>query len=158
MMTFLLSGVVFGLSAGLTPGPLLTLVVSETLRHGTKEGTKVSIAPLLTDLPIVSFTLFILSRMSDIQPVIGGIFLLGSLFLVYLGYENLSFKGIDFDLEHIKPQSLKKGVVANFLNPHPYLFWLSIGAPMVLKASRMHVSFAIFFISASILDINAFDV
>ncbi|MFQ6093310.1 MAG: LysE family translocator [bacterium] len=146
-ITFLLSGVVLGLSAGLAPGPLLTLVVSETFRHGTKEGIKVSMAPLLTDLPIVLFTLFILSPLSNIQPVLGAIFLLGSAFLVYLGYESISFKGVDLDLEHAKPQSLKKGVVANFLNPHPYMFWLSIGAPMVLKALSIGVSSAVLFIS-----------
>ena len=61
--SFLFSGVVFGLSAGLSPGPLLTLVISETLKHNAKEGIKVSIAPILTDLPIVMITILVLSRL-----------------------------------------------------------------------------------------------
>ena len=69
-ITFLLSGVVFGLSSGVTPGPLLTLVISETLKHGKKEGIKVAIAPLLTDLPIVLVTIFILSRLKETLPVL----------------------------------------------------------------------------------------
>ena len=144
-VAFLFSGVVFGLSGGLSPGPLLTLVISETLKHGAKEGVKVSIAPLLTDLPIVLITLFILSRLADILPLLGVISLLGSAFLIYLGFESLSFKGVDVDAEQIRPQSIKKGVMTNFLNPSPYMFWFTIGAPLLLKALDVSaVSGAIF--------------
>jgi len=121
------------------PGPLLTLVISETLKHGVKEGIKISIAPLLTDLPIVCFTIFILAGLSHIHPLLGVIALLGCLFLVYLGYESISFKGIELEVERARPQSIKKGVIVNFLNPSPYIFWLTIGAPLVLKA--FHASF-----------------
>ena len=147
-MTYLISGIVFGLSAGLAPGPLLTLLVSETIKYGTKEGTKVALAPLITDLPIVLVAIVVLSRLSDIQSLLGTIFLLGAAFLSYLGYESLTFKGVDLEADLVQPQSLKKAVVANFLNPHPYMFWISIGAPTVLKASGIHVSLAVVFVSA----------
>jgi len=128
--SFLFSGVVFGLSAGLSPGPLLTLVISETLKHDVKEGIKVSIAPILTDLPIVMFTILVLSilvlsRLSNMLTLLGLVSLLGSAFLIYLGYEGISFKGVDIDVEQAKPQSIRKGVIANFLNPAPYLFWFT---------------------------------
>jgi threonine/homoserine/homoserine lactone efflux protein len=145
-ITFLFSGVVFGLSGGLSPGPLLTLVISETLIHGAREGVKVSIAPLLTDLPIVVFTLVILSRLADILPLLGVISLLGGGFLLYLSYESLSFKGVEIDVEQIKPQSIKKGVMVNFLNPSPYMFWFTIGAPLVLKAFNISLLVAMLFI------------
>ena len=145
-VAFLFSGVVFGLSGGLSPGPLLTLVISETLKHGAKEGVKVSIAPLLTDLPIVLITLFILSRLADILPLLGVISLLGSAFLIYLGFESLSFKGVDLDVEQMKPQSIKKGVMVNFLNPSPYMFWFTIGSPLLLKALDVSLLSASIFI------------
>jgi threonine/homoserine/homoserine lactone efflux protein len=138
-ISFLFSGVVFGLSAGLSPGPLLTLVISETLKHDVKEGIKVSIAPILTDLPIVMFTILVLSRLSNMLALLAVVSLLGSAFLVYLGYEGISFKGVDIDVEQAKPQSIRKGVIANFLNPAPYLFWLTIGAPLVLKAFHIGI-------------------
>ncbi|MHC4945046.1 MAG: LysE family translocator [Planctomycetota bacterium] len=131
--TFLSSGIVFGLSGGLTPGPLLTLVVSQTLRHGVWEGIKIAVAPLLTDLPIIVLTVFLISRVTDIQPLVGGIALLGSGFLAYLAYESLAFKGAEIDPSQAKPRSIRKGMIANFLNPSPYLFWFSVGAPTVLK-------------------------
>lgn len=137
--SFLFSGVIFGLSAGLSPGPLLTLVISETLKHDVKEGIKVSIAPVLTDFPIVIFTILILSRLSNMLALLGVVSLLGSAFLVYLGYEGISFKGVDIDVAQTKPQSIRKGVIANFLNPAPYLFWFTIGAPLVLKGFRIGI-------------------
>lgn len=60
MIGFLLSGILLGLSGGLAPGPLLTLVASETLRHGARAGVRVALAPLLTDLPIVLATVSLL--------------------------------------------------------------------------------------------------
>jgi threonine/homoserine/homoserine lactone efflux protein len=145
-ITFLFSGVVLGLSAGLSPGPLLTLVISETLKHDIKEGIKVAVAPLLTDLPIVLITILVLSRLSSMLPVLGVVSLLGCAFLSYLGYESLTFSGVDIDVEQVKPQSIRKGVIANFLNPSPYMFWFTIGAPLVLKALKISLFSALIFI------------
>ena len=145
-ITFLFSGVVFGLSAGLSPGPLLTLVISETLKHGMKEGMKVSIAPLLTDLPIVLITILVLSRLSNMLPVLGVVSLLGCAFLTYLGFESISFRGVDIDVGLTKPHSVKEGVITNFLNPSPYMFWFTIGAPLVLKALQIGLFSASLFI------------
>jgi threonine/homoserine/homoserine lactone efflux protein len=143
--TFLMSGVVFGLSSGLIPGPLLTLVITETLKHGIREGIKISIVPLLSDLPIVLVTILILTRLSDIRPALGIISILGTIFLFYLAIESLSFRGSEIDAE-AKPQSVKKGVITNLLNPNPYIFWLSIGAPTVVKAMDIGLLSASLFI------------
>ncbi len=86
LSSFLASGIVFGLSGGLLPGPLLTLVLAETLRHGIREGVKVSFAPLVSDVPIVCATIVVISRLSDVKPFMGAISLLGGVFLLYLGY------------------------------------------------------------------------
>ena len=132
--TALITGLILGLSGGLSPGPLLTLVVSETLRFGAREGVKVSIAPLLTDLPIVSLALLSVGQLSNIQSALGLVSLLGAVALAYYGFESLRFRGVAVELDETKPRSLRKAVVANLLNPNPYLFWFSIGAPLVVKA------------------------
>jgi threonine/homoserine/homoserine lactone efflux protein len=144
---FLTTGILLGLSGGLTPGPLLTLVISETLRHGAGAGIRVSLAPLVTDLPIVAAAVIILAKLSDVQPLLGLIALGGAAFLVYLGIESLRFQGVDIGANPIRPQSLKKGVIANFLNPNPYLFWFSIGAPTVIKAARVDTLSAVLFVA-----------
>jgi threonine/homoserine/homoserine lactone efflux protein len=143
---FIISGIVFGLGGGLTPGPLMSLVITETLKHGTKEGLKVAMAPLITDFPVVLISIFLLSKLSEINIIIGIISLVGAVFLVYLGYESFTFKGVEIDSSYFKPQSLKKGVIANIFNPAPILFWISVGAPTVLKGYDVSLMAAIYFV------------
>lgn len=134
MKSLLITGMVLGLSAGLSPGPMLTLVISQTLRHGIREGVKVALAPLLTDTPIVLACLLFLSVFSDMRPALGVISMFGGFYLFYLGLNSIRFKTVDFQ-EDVDPKSLKKGLMVNFLNPSPYMFWVSIGGPLVIKTS-----------------------
>jgi threonine/homoserine/homoserine lactone efflux protein len=143
---FIISGIVFGLGGGLTPGPLMTLVITETLKHGTKEGLKVAMAPLITDLPVVLLSIFLLSKLSELNLIIGIISLIGAMFLIYLGYESFTFKGVEIDTTFFKPQSLKKGIIANIFNPAPILFWISVGAPTVLKGYEVNLMASIYFV------------
>lgn len=147
-VTFFITGIVFGLSGGLTPGPLLTLIISETLRHNIREGIKLSFAPIFSDLPIVLASLYVISKFSEMEIILGIIALLGALYVAYLGYENIIFKGVEINFAAVKPRSLRKGIIANFVNPNPYIFWISIGAPTVLKAAGIHWSAALTFIAA----------
>lgn len=144
---YLGSGILLGLTAGLSPGPLLALVISETLKHSLREGIKVALSPLITDLPIVLFTVWVLSRLADLKPVLGAVSLCGAMFLFYLGYESITTRDIPQTMQEVKPQSLKKGVITNFLNPHPYMFWFAVGAPMLLKASQVSTLSGVLFIS-----------
>ena len=146
MLTYLFSGMVFGLSAGLAPGPLLTLVISETLKGGLKAGIRVSFAPLITDLPIVLLTLVVISKLTHFNIVLGLISLFGAAFVAYLGYESFCSKEIPVSSGDTDLQSLKKGVITNLLNPHPYLFWFSVGSPMVVRAFSANVLSAAAFI------------
>jgi threonine/homoserine/homoserine lactone efflux protein len=146
MIHFLIMGTVLGLSAGFAPGPLLTLVISETLQHDSKSGAKVALAPIITDLPIVILTLFILSKLSNFHTILGIISLIGGLFILCMGYQGIRTKGVETDLKEIKPKSFTKGVLANALSPHPYLFWFSVGAPTMTKAISQNINAALAFI------------
>ena len=147
-IAFLVTGIIFGLSGGLTPGPLLTLIISETLRHGTKEGLKICFVPIISDLPIVLLTLYIVDQFKNIDILIAGIALAGAAFLIYLAIESLRFQGVGFEAGREKPQSLKKGIIVNFLNPNPYIFWLTIGSPTVIRGAQTSLNAAIYFIAA----------
>jgi threonine/homoserine/homoserine lactone efflux protein len=61
-----------------------------------------------------------------------------------MGYESLRTKGIKVSTQENKPKSLSKGVLANALSPHPYLFWFTVGAPIMTKAmgQSLNASFA----------------
>jgi threonine/homoserine/homoserine lactone efflux protein len=45
------------------------------------------------------------------------------------------------------PQSLGKGVAVNALNPHPYLFWLTVGGPSVIRAWADNPLWAVAFVA-----------
>ncbi len=57
MTAFLLQGIVLGFAAGISPGPMLGLVISQTLRYGWRAGNLVALAPLFTDIPIIGVVL-----------------------------------------------------------------------------------------------------
>jgi threonine/homoserine/homoserine lactone efflux protein len=146
MINYLAMGAVLGLSSGFAPGPLLTLVISETLRHDMKAGVKVALAPMITDLPIIILTLFIFSKLSNFHDILGIISLSGGVFILTMGYQSLRTKGVEITLNELKPKSLIKGVLANATNPNPYLFWLSVGAPTMTKAINQNIYAAVAFI------------
>jgi threonine/homoserine/homoserine lactone efflux protein len=133
-LSYAVTGLVLGLSAGLSPGPLLALVVSETLQHGMGAGLRVAAAPLITDLPIVLLTLAVLARLPETAAVMGVLSLAGGLLLARFAWEGLTFRGGPAPEGGGDTGALWKGVGANLLNPAPYLFWLTVGGPLLLGA------------------------
>ncbi len=133
-MEYLVTGIILGLSAGLSPGPLFSLVLSESLRHGAGAGIRVALAPLITDLPIIGVSLLFLTHLSESGTALGIISLMGGVFVAYLGFETFSSREPITGPAEERPQSMGKGIMTNFLSPYPYLFWISVGSPSVFKA------------------------
>ena len=158
MIDLLIAGSLLGIYAGLSPGPMLLLVVSQTIKHDFKEGLKVAFAPLISDIPIIIISLIIISFLEGYKSILGIIFIFGGLYLVYLAYESFKFKPLDVDKELDKPKSLRKGVTLNLLNPSPYIFWITIGSPIIIPAYTINpiaplefiISFYIFLVGTKI--------
>jgi len=129
-----LSGAVMGLSGGLAPGPLTTLVLSHTLMYGRREGIKAALAPLITDGPIILFSMWLLGRMAGAESLLGAISLVGALVLFHYGVECIRFTGFETRNAGRSARSLWKGVSVNLLNPHPYLFWSTVGSPIMVRS------------------------
>jgi len=133
MIAFLGAGALLGFSAGFSPGPLFALVLSQTLQHGTREGCKVALAPLATDLPLIVLSTFLLQQLSDFKPLLGCVSLFGALYLLWIAYGTFHCGQAAATPEAGAPRSLGRGMLVNALSPHPYLFWISVGAPTILK-------------------------
>lgn len=145
---FIIMGAIFGFTAGISPGPLLALVITETIKHNKTEGIKVAISPLVTDLPVIALAFLFLTSFSHLNMLMGLISLIGGLFLLYLGYECFQTKGMSTDIKKSGSGSLLKGITANLLNPHPYLFWITVGIPVALKALNVsQATVILYFIS-----------
>ena len=136
---------IIGFSAGISPGVLFALILSESLQHGAKAGIKIAIAPLITDVPIVLLCYYIFKQMAQVKILLIIITFSGGLFLVYLGYKNIIATG-EVNLKSVKTNSLRKGVITNFLSPSPYVFWMSIGAPLLGSAFGINVTTGIIFL------------
>lgn len=147
LIEYLAMGAFLGLAAGTSPGPLLAVTISETLQHGKWEGIKVAVSPLITDLPIILAVLFVLSHLTSSDFFIGIIAFFGASYLIYSGVESFKIKRERLELNIEKKDALKKGVIVNFGNPHPYVFWLSIGGPIIFKSLSIHIWATILFIA-----------
>jgi threonine/homoserine/homoserine lactone efflux protein len=145
-MELLIAGIILGFYAGFSPGPLLVLVISQTFEHGYMEGIKVAFVPLITDLPIIFISVVFLSVVYGYNLIIGSISILGGLYVAYLAYGSFKTKGFSLNFEIEDPKSLKKGIIVNLLNPSPYLFWITVGGPIIITSYKTNPISPLFFI------------
>lgn len=134
MMMALASGALLGVSCGLAPGPLLALVLAQTLRHGPREGCKIALSPLVTDAPIIIVTLVLAAKLAQLRPLLGLVSVAGGGFILFLAWETLVAVRREAAASADPPRSWFKGTCTNLLSPHPWLFWLTVGAATLAKA------------------------
>lgn len=135
MLTGLVTGLLLGSAAGLAPGPLMTVVIAQSLKHGPREGCKVALAPLITDGPIIATAFLVAGHLEHAQPLLGLLSLAGGLFVLYLAAQ--TFLAPPPTLENPGPVtgSWLKGVLVNVLSPHPWMFWLTVGVVTLTRTS-----------------------
>jgi threonine/homoserine/homoserine lactone efflux protein len=147
LLQYLLPGFSFGLAAGISPGPLLTLVITETLAGGWKRGIRIALAPVLTDGPIIIAAALLVGFASSLNFFLGTISFAGALFLLYIGYQSLrTTHGLDVgampkDQTSSNRSALVRGIVTNYLNPAPYVFHFTVAGPLVARAFTEHLPF-----------------
>jgi threonine/homoserine/homoserine lactone efflux protein len=135
-MVELLAGLSIGLAAGVSPGPLQTLVLTSTLRRGFGAGWRVAMAPLVTDVPIVALAVLAVGALPD--GFVRGLGIAGG--IVVIGFGSWELVSVRRPLEPIVVAStgdrrdLWRGVAVNALSPHPWIFWVAAGAPLLVRA------------------------
>ena len=112
---------------------MFSLVLAQTLRFGTLEGIKVALTPLLTDLPIIALSLFLVGQVDRYATVFGTLSLAGALYLIFLAVKTARPATGEEGYSKGRPRSILLGFLANALNPQPYLFWATVGAPLVIQ-------------------------
>jgi threonine/homoserine/homoserine lactone efflux protein len=132
MSEFLL-GISLGFAAGISPGPLSALVVTTALQRGVAAGVRVAIAPLLSDLPVVALSVLAVGAFPT--AVLPYVAIAGGLFIIFLGVDTYRKAG-RASFEDRKPESrdLRRGFITNIVSPHPWLFWLGVGGPLLVSA------------------------
>jgi threonine/homoserine/homoserine lactone efflux protein len=113
---------------------MLTLVLAQSLRHGSAEGCKIALVPLITDLPIICLALALAAYVSEMKIVLGVLSVVGGAFVLYLAVETFLSAIVPEEDKHVPPHSWLQGILVNVLNPHPWLFWMTVGATILAKA------------------------
>jgi threonine/homoserine/homoserine lactone efflux protein len=133
MDSFLL-GLSLGLGAGVSPGPLLALVIRSTLQDGVTAGVRIAFSPLVTDVPIILVAVLLAASLPE--AVLGVLGIAGGMFVIWLGIEALRDEPAPAEAAAgaAAPQrDLLRGAVTNALSPHPWLFWVTVGAPILAQ-------------------------
>jgi threonine/homoserine/homoserine lactone efflux protein len=151
MWTLLVLGLSTGLSAGLSPGPLLTLVVTASLRSGLAGGLRVALAPFVSDLPIVALSVLLIDQLP--AAALRWVGIAGGLVVIWLGAEILRGARTASLPAEGEPggdprRELWRGAVVNLFNPHPYLFWLTVGGPTVVRGWQVSPWHALAFVAS----------
>lgn len=139
MWIFLTQGFAMGLYAALQPGPFQTYLLSETLRRGWRKALPLALAPLLSDALPVLLTLLVLSRLP--ASFLNGLRIAGGFLMLYLArnayraFHNPSLTR--HTIEETPAKSIFSAAAINLLSPSVYLFWTTIGAPIVLEGWRI---------------------
>lgn len=132
-MDALALGLSLGLGAGVAPGPLLAVVIRASVEGGFGAGARVAMGPFLTDLPIIAFAALLAAALPE--PALAGLSFAGAAFLVWLGVEALRDTPAPVEAatggSSTASGSFRRGAVTNLLNPHPWVFWITVGVPIL---------------------------
>lgn len=138
-VTLLAQGAALGVSAAASPGPLQTLLISETLLGGVKRSWPIALAPLATDVPIIGVMLLVLKQLpagaNRVLSVAGGLYVLYLAWGLWRQWRTGAGRTFQAATSTASPwATLRRGALTNFLNPNPYLFWGLVGGPILLGA------------------------
>ncbi len=136
ILTLAVVGVMLGVVEGVKPGPLLTVVIRETLSRGLRAGVRAAAAPLFTDGPMIVASLLAAGWIATQPAVLLLISVLGALFLVKMGIECFSIEPPEAEFSDTETSgSFRRGVLTNLLNPNVYVFWFLIGGPLMASVA-----------------------
>jgi threonine/homoserine/homoserine lactone efflux protein len=129
-----------GGAAAAQPGPFQAYLLALTLRLGWQRALPATLAPLLSDGPIILLVLVVLTRSPawtlSLLQVLGGFFLIYLAFGAYRSFR-LDPLSVDTPARPTTSQSgLFKGAIMNALSPNPYIFWATIAGPIFIIGWR----------------------
>ncbi|HLF74598.1 MAG TPA: LysE family transporter [Anaerolineales bacterium] len=150
MWLYIIQGIGYGFAAAAQPGPFQTYLISQTLTKGWQRTLPAALAPLISDGPIITLCLFVLSQLP--LWVQRFLYIAGGVFLLYLAYGACkSWKNFDLNLPSTETgtrQNVLKAALINLLNPNPYIFWSLVTGPILLAGWRETPAYGLGFMAS----------
>ncbi|HWP57110.1 MAG TPA: LysE family translocator [Candidatus Acidoferrales bacterium] len=146
---------VLGFSVASIPGPTIVLITTETLTKGARAGIAAMAAPLLLDAFLMLPLGLALQGLLVSPAAATGLGLIGGCFLGWLGLNSIRSarpalaghaRQENSPLPDRDMPSFLKGMLTHLSSPYPYLYWATVGAPLVRQGfARAGVPGAVFF-------------
>jgi threonine/homoserine/homoserine lactone efflux protein len=151
VIAYLIRGLVLGFPNAAVPGPFQAYLLSQTVRYGWKRALPAALAPLISDGPIIALVLFVLAQLTKqtlgLIQVAGGIFILYLALGAYRAIHAAEANRAAPSDSHAGLRGVLKGALMNALNPAPYVFWGTVGGPILLSGWRVSPQTGIAFLS-----------
>jgi threonine/homoserine/homoserine lactone efflux protein len=136
----LLLGLGIGLAAGISPGPLLVMVVAATLRSGWRAGALAACAPLVTDVLVVGGVLLVLNRLPErtlaVLGVVGGALVIASGVRTCRESRTAVLNPADARAPGQSLRALRQAAIVNLISPHPWVAWATALGPLTISTWR----------------------
>lgn len=150
-MEALLLGLGIGLAAGISPGPLLLLVVTAALRSGWRGGVLAACAPLLSDVLVVTGVLLVLEQLPG--HALGWIALFGAAFVAWTGVRTVREARTvrlvtDGSTSGRGRRTLGEAALLNLLSPHPWVAWATVLGPLTVHTWRQDPTAGVLLVAA----------
>ncbi len=127
-----LQGAALGFSAAASPGPFQAYLMSQALQLGWRRAWPAAFAPLLSDGPIIALVALVL--MQAPAGLLRALQLAGGAFLLYLAYGAVKRLRAVAPTPASAQQGVLKAALANVLSPGPWIFWSTVGGPILARA------------------------
>ncbi len=133
---YLSQGLLLGAAAGILPGPVMMFSIAQVLKNDTWSGFKVQLGATLMDIVRILIVFSLFSFLPQNQYLIGSISFLGGVFLLYMASSNFNYQPkLDNSSSKIS-NPIYEGMMGNILNSAAYVFWLTVGGPIILTANQ----------------------
>jgi threonine/homoserine/homoserine lactone efflux protein len=140
-------GVTLGFSAAASPGPFQAFLLARASRAGIRRTLPLSLAPLVSDVPIVALVLLALSRVPEgflrALEVAGGALLL---WLARGSWRTAGEAGPAAAPAGGGSGAFLQAVLVNATGPGPWIFWSTVCGPILAEAWRAGGAGAIAFL------------
>ena len=156
IIALIVAGISLGVIEGIKPGPLLAMVIRETLSGDLRAGIRTAAAPIFTDGPLIIISLFAATWFAANSTILALISILGAFFLMKMGLECFYMNPPTLESDNYDySTSFRRGILTNLLNPNVYVFWFLIGGPLMASAAEKEplapIAYAISFLISIIL-------
>ena len=158
LVALFLNSFLIGFSGAIMPGPLQAVDIAETPRHGWKSGPVLCIGHAIAEIGVVVVLALGVAAVASSPVVARTIGVIGGVALLLMGgsmaYDTLK-KRISYEAAAQKKQSgyklAGKGITASLSNPYWFIWWVTIGLALLVKAQEFGIIGPIVFYFGHIL-------